>query len=1109
MKVFIQVLAFTLVLLFCWTCRPKQQKNDSSIFTTSAVEDTAQAALYLKQAQILMDSSKLPEAFGVIKKAEKIYIDSLGMNNEPFFDAQAMLGKYYIVKANDSALFYLQKALNGYLPLISDNNLKVAEVYHKLGTYYWRNRQFENALELTDKALNIRKSHLGESNVLTLSSQIQIGSTFLDSGMIEKAMEMYKDVINRIDKSKDIDKFKVMAAYQNLGQVYSALQEYDKAIDYTNKARDIVIESKGQNHINLLGIYNNIGAYQIRQGKNNSAANALEKALSIGIRHLGENNSMFNTIYLNLGIINKGKGDFERAAQYYQKAIDVSPSNNAHLGKILINKANLYRLTDSSQLALDLLKQAIHFYRNIEKSAVEDVLTILTTIGDIYESQGKNDSAMFYYQKSLDTLSKNPNLVASYAARNYLQIGYIHTKQKNYKAAIENYNKALTLFQKVYGEEHYWVAKVYAHYAVMERYRGNLNKALEYNTLALNKLGYNFEGESKEDMEPKDLIDFIAHWLEIKILLFEKTKSTAHLEDASKMVEKGLDEVDKYNQNIYDAQSIMDISSYTYNLYEQALSIYNSFYNQTKNVAYLNMAFSIFEKSKAQLLKESLLKNQPKYYFNLPDSILTKEGDFQSQISKFKREKYILSQEQGSSKEIDSIITVKTNQIFDLTEKYNAFKQSLKDKYPQYYQFFYGTKNISLEDVQQKLLKSNQALIEYFVGDSTIYTMVIQQNNVQLTSIKKDFPLKEWVNQCREGITQSNQKGEAAKATTQYVEAAYNLYQKIVQPIQNQLPKETSLIIVPDGDLGYVPFDALLTEKPKDLNNIKTFPFLLKNYSVNFAPSATVLKYMQDYKPTQRAGKNVLAVAPEFFDSSSQIELLATRNIDITQKRNQLNPLYYTQEEVQSIQSIIGGDILFGQKATEKAFLDKAKGYKILHLATHGKVNDRMSDYSFIAFTEIKDTIENEWLYNSELYNMQLNSELVVLSACETGIGKVNRGEGIMSLARGFSYAGAQSIVTTLWSIQDKQTAEIMAHFYRNLKTGMTKDAALRKTKLDWIEKGRYPEPYYWAAFIPIGNMKPIELSEGLSVWTWALIVGLLVKILYFLYKKVVICKKA
>ena len=190
--------------------------------------------------------------------------------------------------------------------------------------------------------------------------------------------------------------------------------------------------------------------------------------------------------------------------------------------------------------------------------------------------------------------------------------------------------------------------------------------------------------------------------------------------------------------------------------------------------------------------------------------------------------------------------------------------------------------------------------------------------------------------------------------------------------------------------------------------------------------------------------------------------------------RAEIMPLKYSGQEVANITKLMKGTSIYGKKATEQKFMELAPTYRIIHLASHSKVNPQSSNYSFLAFSEIKDSIENELLYVRELYNLSLNADMVVLSACETGLGEIQRGEGIISLARAFSYAGAKSIITTLWQVNDQKTKILMIDFYKYLRRGLPKQEALWRAKLDFMRKTS-SDPYFWAGFIGIGNMMPIQ----------------------------------
>jgi CHAT domain-containing protein len=345
--------------------------------------------------------------------------------------------------------------------------------------------------------------------------------------------------------------------------------------------------------------------------------------------------------------------------------------------------------------------------------------------------------------------------------------------------------------------------------------------------------------------------------------------------------------------------------------------------------------------------------------------------------------------------------------------------------------------------------------------------------------VKRDFPLEDWVEGLRQGIYGYYAADKAlqtdslkADARSKYLECAPKLYQKLVAPVAQYLPEK--IILVPDGPLGYVPFDALLTSAPEDLNNFKSYPYLLHKHQFSYTYSATLLREMRDKKHRQEPKNDFLAFAP-FYNGDTT--LLASRYAYDELMRKDLQPLTYSGPEVAAAAKLMRGEAIIGTAATEERFTSMASDYRIIHLATHGRADNRVGDYAFLAFTEIKDSIENELLYVKDLYNHTLNADLVVLSACETGIGKLQRGEGIISLARAFAYAGAKSIVTSLWSVNNKSTSELMGFFYEELERGKNKDEALRLARLRFLKESsvRNGHPFFWAAFVPIGDMRPVK----------------------------------
>ena len=411
-------------------------------------------------------------------------------------------------------------------------------------------------------------------------------------------------------------------------------------------------------------------------------------------------------------------------------------------------------------------------------------------------------------------------------------------------------------------------------------------------------------------------------------------------------------------------------------------------------------------------------------------------------------------------------------------QKNNYLLRFFEKNYPNYYRLKYDLKTIGVAEIQQKMLSSEQTLLSYFVGDSSVFAFVVRKDTFAVFDFKKDFPLEHWVKQLRDGLygyhtaSIKTEKLYEMKADS-FAQAAFQLHAKLLTPLSNLLTKE--LIIVPDGVLGYVPFDVLLTEMPKDATQFKKHNYLGKDHIISYNYSATMWQEMQSKKHKIEPKKPFIGFAPYFNGDSKLLDSLFST--DLTMRKG-LDFLKYSGEEVYKAQKLMQGEAILNTHATKQKFEEMVGNYRIVHLATHGKANDKIGDYCFLAFTEQKDSLDKGLLYVRDIYNLSLNADLVVLSACETGIGELKRGEGIVSLSRAFAYAGAKSMVTTLWSVNDKSTMQIMEGFYRQLKKGKTKDYALWKAKQEYLAKVKDKDmahPFFWSAFIPIGDMSAVK----------------------------------
>ena len=420
----------------------------------------------------------------------------------------------------------------------------------------------------------------------------------------------------------------------------------------------------------------------------------------------------------------------------------------------------------------------------------------------------------------------------------------------------------------------------------------------------------------------------------------------------------------------------------------------------------------------------------------------------------------------------------------------DLFKKRLEKEYPSYHELKYAALSTEASKIQS-YLSEERLFLEYFLDhDTAFYVFVISPEDLELfhIPIHKDS-FAEHISQFRKSLSDykfiKEQEDEAYKLYTSY---AYKIYQTILEPILKGRDKIKKLIISTDGALGHLPFEALLSEAVTEKRPWSKLPYLLHQYHISYTYSATL--WQQNRERQTKGNGRMLAFAASYNGEKDTLDNSTNRAPHLQQLRDILLDLPSAKEEVLALSQRLQGQFLLGQAASEAAFKTEAGNYGVIHLAMHGLLDSKNPILSSLAFTENGDLIEDNFLEAWEISHLNLNAELVVLSACETGYGRFEQGEGVMSLARAFMYAGTPALVVSLWQVNDESTSYIMQKFYQKLAQGLPKDEALQQAKLVYLKhaKGITAHPAFWAPFIQLGDSRPIKLRQKISsYWLWAI----------------------
>jgi CHAT domain-containing protein len=477
---------------------------------------------------------------------------------------------------------------------------------------------------------------------------------------------------------------------------------------------------------------------------------------------------------------------------------------------------------------------------------------------------------------------------------------------------------------------------------------------------------------------------------------------------------------------------------------EKCISIYDFLFKKEGKTSYIESAFQLSEQTKSGVLKS---------YLSNKKTASREEKLYLEQLQNLNNE--ILKEQQKGD-------LANVSKINEAIKKQNELMLSLK-KIREKNQVN-SAENIDLKSLYSKLKKDKAILVEYFSGFEKMYSFTLSNQQIKM--------------QTYDGSAYSTAKiyqfllyFSNANAITNDIKG-YNKFGKILYEYL-KLPKNTAyknLIIIPDGLLNFLPFEALIT-KESTTTNFAKMHYLLNDFRIAYNNSAG---FYLEGKPISSGKKTVLGIFPIFEKT----------NYELT----------FSKNEMQSIKNNFDGQFFDNSNATFDNFKRNAANYSILHLSTHATSGDTETPASIKFY-------DQEILY-SELYNLNINPDLVVLSACETGIGKLYKSEGAMSIARGFQFAGAQNLLFSLWKVNDYTTSVFMDYFYKNIKNGDSYFEANANAKLDFLKdksiSNAKKSPYYWSAFVYYGGIETAKPSTNYYFY----ILGLLILIGLFLVFK-------
>jgi CHAT domain-containing protein len=399
----------------------------------------------------------------------------------------------------------------------------------------------------------------------------------------------------------------------------------------------------------------------------------------------------------------------------------------------------------------------------------------------------------------------------------------------------------------------------------------------------------------------------------------------------------------------------------------------------------------------------------------------------------------------------------------------DSLLQTFKKNYPGYYTLKYNFSVPSVKEIPSIIGRNNNYL-NYVISDSDMYIFLVNRIKVEMYTFKIDSAFLDNLRAFRALLSDQSVSVNSRTKFNEYKKKGYDLYKMLIEPVRKSFISD-NLIIAPDNILSYLPFETLLTKVDDDYNlNYRDLNYLMKDYNISYTYSATFMKEL--VKRENKAEKDLVAFAPVYARAINADSLF----VGLHGGSGVLYDLPEARQEAEYISKITGGKAYLFSHAKESVFKKVAASYSIIHLAMHTYLNDQNPMKSAMIFSQENDPPEDGLLYTYEVYGIPMNAKMVVLSSCNTGNGLLSSGEGILSLARGFLYSGCQSVVMSMWEVDDKSGTEVMKMFYDNLMRGKSKSQALKASRTEYLKNASQlrSHPYFWASLVVYGENKPV-----------------------------------
>ncbi len=1032
------------------------------------------------------------KAHNSYEKARDIYTNLKGIPEVKAGKIHYFQGENYLKWGKfKEAKKAFQQALNTFHKYLPANHPFTIDGLNGLAASHSRMSKYDLAREIYQKNLVMTRQTYGNEHVKVVKNLYHLSLTFFEDSHHAEALACLNQALDMFECLEVKPTLLGAHLHRSMGHFLMSLRKPDSSLAHQLTALTLLRTVKNPPLSDLALSYTDLGYAFSNLGQYEQALVHYDQALKLLRSRYDGSNLHFARLYFNTGGIYWMTTQYDLAKTHFQQALDIRMK---HLGPDHPKVAACYRYLADLSLkeakraeALGYYTRSLAIYLSHYGKWHRQTGKAYRDLGTYYGTIGEYEKAMAYFQKAHRVEERIFGKNHPALAISYNNMATLYKLKGDHQEALASDQKSLALFKRTYGEQHPEV--VYVHNELADIYfeLGDHHRSL----LAYDRaISANFPEPCMPDRPDQE------DYLEGPLLLQSlqgKARVTAILKDPTANVINIYHQCDRLIGRLRQSADLendqIQLGEIAFEVYEAAVAYCLEHHQPGDSLLPLAHYFS--ERSKAMVLYQSLKEQTAQRHAEVPEALLANERHLKKEQVRLQQQ-LTLATDETEKKGLN-------HQLHQTITDYQQLMAHLEENYPEYYQLKHQPPPTSLPFLQ-KTLSKDQALIEYFWGDTTLYVFTLTREHLWASTTPLPAAFDSLLYRFQTLLATPPPMYDAN--TRAYTQPASRLYELLLAGPLSYLPDSIkSLVLVPDGPLGHLNFGALI----KPLGDEHTYtsfsqlPYVIKDYQLHYVASANLWMESLHQRKDFSLDRPLLSFGG-FAPAYDSLSLLTAANPPLLNElvRSGELPLPGAKKEVKEIAKIIGGETWTNAQASKELFLQKASQYAIVHLAMHALLDAQEPLNSCLVFstpttvsqpvsqpqrttreaTDADSRKAQDLLYASDIYGMQLSNRMVVLSACNTGRGKIKKGEGVLSLSRAFMYAGCPSLTVSLWNLPDIASSDLMIAYYQNLLLGQSIDAALRNAQLHYLAKIDHPSfshPYYWGAFITIGDSSPID----------------------------------